>query len=81
MSADYSIGKGNSAILLHFNVEKRMCVCKAKQMKKENNKTKLIVKTYSGFNRLDADQGDQLIERLRRCGASIPLLSGRGALL
>ena len=57
-----------------------MCFCKAKQMKKENHKTKLIVKTYSGFNRLDADQGDQLIERLRRCGASIPLLSGREGL-
>ena len=28
--------KGNSAILLHFYVEKRMCFCKAKQMKKEN---------------------------------------------
>ena len=57
-----------------------MRFCKAKQVKKKNNKTKLIVKTYSGFNRLDADQGDQLIERLRRCGASIPLLSGREGL-
>ena len=28
--------KGNYAILLHFCGEKRMCVCKAKQMKKEN---------------------------------------------
>ena len=40
-------------------------------------KQKLIVKTNSGFNQLDADQGDQLIERLRRCGASIPLLCCR----
>ena len=55
--------------------------CKTKQGEEEKAiKTKLIVKTYSGFNRLDADQGDQLIERLRRCGASIPLLSGREGL-
>ena len=46
----------------------------------EKRKTKLIVKTYSGFNRLDADQGDQLIERLRRCGASILLLCSREGL-
>ena len=34
----------------------------------EKRKTKLIVKTYSGFNQLDADQEDQLIERLCRYG-------------
>ena len=33
------------------------------------------MKTYSGFIWLDADQGDQLIEWLCLCGASI-LLSG-----
>ena len=53
---------------------------KAKYGEEEKAISKLIVKTYSGFNRLDADQGDQLIERLRRCGASIPLLSGREGL-
>ena len=55
--------------------------CKTKQGEEEKAiKTKLIVKTYSGFNRLDADQGDQLIERLRRCGASILLLCCREGL-
>ena len=43
------------------------------QVKKENSKQIKIVKIYSGFNRLDADHWDQLIERLRRCGASILL--------
>ena len=56
-----------------YYVEKRMRFCKAKQVKKKNNNTKLIVKTYSGFNRLDADQWDQLIERLHWCGDSILL--------
>ena len=78
VSADCSIGKGNSAILLHFITLRKECVFV--RQSKWKRKTKLIVKTYSGFNRLDADQGDQLIEQLRRCGASIPLLCCREGL-
>ena len=77
MSADCSIEKGNFTILLHFYVEKGMCFCKTKQMKKAKQ---IIVTTRSGFNWLDADQGDQLIEQLRRCGASILLLGSREGL-
>ena len=82
VSANCSMGKGNSAILFYICLRwKRKCVLKGKARGRgKSNKAKLIVKTYSGFNRLDADQGDQLIERLRRCGASIPLLSGREGL-
>ena len=73
--------KGNSAVLLPLFMLRKECACKAKQGEEGKAiKTKLIVKTYSGFNRLDDDQGDQLIERLRRCGASIPLLCSREGL-
>ena len=68
VSADCSIEKGNSAIFLHLFTMRK------------SNETKLFVKTYSGSNQLDADQGDQLIERLRRCGASILLLCCREGL-
>ena len=51
-----------------------MHFCKAKQVKKSKQKNKIkIVKTYSGFNWLDADQWDQLIEWLRWCGDFILL--------
>ena len=69
-------------ILLYFftfvYVKRENVFQKTKQGEEE--KAKLIVKTYSGFNWLDADQGDQLIERLRRCGASILLLCCREGL-
>ena len=82
VSANCSMGKGNSAILFYICLRwKRKCVLTGKARGRgKSNTAKLIVKTYSGFNRLDADQGDQLIEQLRRCGASIPLLSGREGL-
>ena len=50
-----------------------MHFCKAKQVKREISKQNEIVKTYSGFNRLDADQLDRLVEQLRWCGGSILL--------
>ena len=59
---------------LHFFTLRKECVLKGKARGRgKSNKTKLIVKTYSGFNRLDADQWDQLVERLRWCGDSILL--------